>query len=267
MNLIRNSKPIKYGLLLFLVVILVATFFDLKISMLVYNPNSLFGQILEACGEFPASMIAMFSSVGLWYTSPNHKKWFVTIGYGVLTILFGFMSAMLPSHYFNWNIVVTIVLTICYIGLSYYLCTKIKNEYLILFRKACIIGLLMFVLQILTVTGLKMLWGRERYRNMFPNLELFTPWFLPQGLTSNNEFMSFPSGHSANAAMLIWLTLVPSFTSFNKKLWTIIPIIWIVVVPFSRIIMGAHFLSDVTFGVIITLVYFILLKNKFMKEV
>ena len=41
-------------------------------------------------------------------------------------------------------------------------------------------------------------------------------------LTSNNEFMSFPSGHSANAAMLIWLTLVPSFTSFNKKLWTII---------------------------------------------
>ncbi len=267
MNLIKNSKSIKVGAFLLVIVLLIATFFDLKISTFVYNPQSLFGQIMEACGEFPASLIAMFSSMGLWFTSPNRKKWFVAVGYGILTILFSFMSAMLPSHYFGWNSTVMIILTILYVSISYYLCTKIKSEYLSVFRKACNIGLLMFVLQILTVTGIKMVWGRERYRNMFPNLELFTPWFLPQGFTANNEFMSFPSGHSANAAMLIWLTLVPRFTSFNKKLCTIIPIIWIIMVPFSRIIMGAHFLSDVTFGVTITLFYFLLLKNKYMRQV
>ena len=114
-------------------------------------------------------------------------------------------------------------------------------------------------------------WGRERYRHMIAtgSFEGFSLWFTPQKLTTDNEFMSFPSGHSANAAIMIWITLIPTFiTSLReKKNWFIgFSLLWILVVPISRIMVRAHFASDVTMGVTITLIIFAILESRYIKK-
>lgn len=86
------------------------------------------------------------------------------LGYGILSILFALISAFLPIHYFERSIFIVFILAIIYLLVGYLLCSKIKPKYLVIFRKVCFIGLWMFVFQLLIVTGVKMVWGRERYR-------------------------------------------------------------------------------------------------------
>lgn len=66
--------------------------------------------------------------------------------------------------------------------------------------------------------------------------------------------------------MLLWITLVPLFTLMNQKISWILAITWIILVPLSRVIMGAHFLSDVTMGVAITFMLYVFLRYKYLKE-
>ena len=86
----------------------------------------------------------------------------------------------------------------------------------------------------------------------------FTPWYLLQGNTGNT---SFPSGHTADAWAIIVVTL---FISKEKiKLYRsalIAAIVWGTLVAISRVVIGAHFASDVTVGAAITIGIFFLLK-------
>ena len=70
------------------------------------------------------------------------------------------------------------------------------------------------------------------------------------------EFKSFPSGHTGNAAVLLLLGLLPQLDSRlekKKPLLLGIGFGWTALVAFSRIIMGAHYLTDTTIGFTITL--------------
>lgn len=65
------------------------------------------------------------------------------------------------------------------------------------------------------------------------------------------EFKSFPSGHTANASTLMLLALLPALRPGPQKRQTALfaaGFLWACVVGFSRIVAGAHFLSDVTMG-------------------
>ena len=96
------------------------------------------------------------------------------------------------------------------------------------------------------------------------SFEGFSKWFIPQGIAKSDEFMSFPSGHSANAALVIWFSLLPEyFASLKRKkigVWILI-LLWMIIVPMSRIVVGAHFASDVTVGVAISVTVFMCLKK------
>ena len=253
---------------------MIFAFTDLQISKAIYNQQSTFGFIFEAIGEFPAALIASFCSMSLMITRNKDRsvKYILgTIGYSVLVVLFALMAAMLPVKYLSGPTLLIPLLAILYVGLFYIIAkkyTKTNREEL---RKAAIAGLLTFVFVTIAFNLIKMGWGRERYRNMVATgaFEGFSMWFIPQRFTTNNEFMSFPSGHSANAAIMIWITLIPTFVTSlkDKKNWFIgFATLWIVLVPISRIIVGAHFASDVTMGVTVTLVIFTLLKEKYIKK-
>ena len=97
----------------------------------------------------------------------------------------------------------------------------------------------------------------------------FTPWYLIQGFTTDNEFMSFPSGHSANSSTVIWLTLLPLWLKSLRPYKTLLSIaayLWLICVMISRVIMGAHFSTDVLVGASITLIMFQLLKQYYLKD-
>lgn len=268
------TKGYKIGLAIIGTLLLIFTFTDMSISNAIYNPESKFGLVFEAIGEFPAAVIATFCTVSLMLTRNKEKtiKYNLgTFGYIVLLIFFSLMAAMLPVKYLHGPKVLIPVLIAIYIIVSYMIAKKYATTNKEELRRASIIGILTFVFVIIAFNSIKFLWGRERYRHMIEvgSFAGYSMWFMPQGFASGNEFMSFPSGHSANAAIMVWITLIPTFVTSlkDKKNWFIgFAALWTILVPVSRILVGAHFASDVTMGVTITLVIFTLLKNKYINN-
>lgn len=269
------SKLEKVGLGIIAVLMIIFAFTDLQISNAIYNAESAYGSIFEAIGEFPAAVIAVFCTVSLMLTRKKDKsiKYNLgTFGYGVMLVFFSLMASMLPIKYLNGPKFLIPILSVLYIGASYYIAKKISVTNKVELRQAAIVGVLTFFFVVITFNLIKMGWGRERYRHMIAegSFDGYSLWFIRQGFTTNNEFMSFPSGHSANAAIMIWITLIPTFVPKlkSKQLWiTLFAIVWIVLVTSSRIVVGAHFASDVTMGVTVSLLIFTLLKKKYCKSI
>ena len=90
----------------------------------------------------------------------------------------------------------------------------------------------------------------------------FTPWYIINGSSSklaaalgvdSTFFSSFPSGHTAAAGICYSIMFLPAFIEKlnNKKtrwLFILVPTLITGLVAFSRICVGAHYMSDVLFG-------------------
>ena len=77
------------------------------------------------------------------------------------------------------------------------------------------------------------------------------------------KFLLNLSGHSMNSAGVILLTLLPPMIpalAGREKLLHAIVFIWCAVVGISRVFMGAHFASDVTVGILLSLAIFEVLR-------
>ena len=86
---------------------------------------------------------------------------------------------------------------------------------------------------------------------------------------TSDDFASFPSGHSAYSMFAIFL--FPALADFSSKLEKYKPLlacfgfVWWALTALSRITMGAHYLSDVCIGALITVFSYLvtmLLKSK-----
>ena len=95
---------------------------------------------------------------------------------------------------------------------------------------------------------LKILFGRARpYFYLSSNLtDSFT------FLKFNNDYNSFPSGHTATACAFAFFLI----TFFNLKKSKIFVIILALLISCSRIILNMHYLSDVIFGMIFSISIF-----------
>ncbi len=261
-------KDVKITIGVFVVLLAIFTFTDLSISNALYNPDSTFGWFFESFGELVLSFIGLFSACVLFRTQ-TEKVIPMRVLYGVLGLFNALMAASLNKMYLHLSTVVMVLIMIAYLAIFYFLAGFVKESETGLVRKIAKIGILLSLLPILIVTILKMVWGRPRYRSMVDPSSEFTPWYLIQGFTTDNEFMSFPSGHSANSAVVIWITLLPLWLKKlqpHRHLITAGAFLWIVCVMISRIIMGAHFASDVLMGSMITLSLFYYLRHVFLKD-
>ncbi len=116
----------------------------------------------------------------------------------------------------------------------------------------------------ITIELVKKPFGRPRYRamNYAGDFSYYTRWYVINGqpdkewmvetFSSTDACKSFPSGHTSSAAMAFCLVMFKDlFPGMSRKkaaaLW-IIPFIWTATVALSRIMVGAHFFSDVLIG-------------------
>lgn len=84
---------------------------------------------------------------------------------------------------------------------------------------------------------------------------------------ASEEFKSFPSDHVGCAAVALAYCLVPYIRKKGSPdLWFYVGLAFVLTVMFSRIIMGAHFLSDVTIGFAVSFICMILAVKLFYKE-
>lgn len=96
---------------------------------------------------------------------------------------------------------------------------------------------------------IKHFWGRVRYVDLSDSAD-FTPWYIP-GKAGGS---SFPSGHAAMSAMIFFCYDAVKY--FGKKgggATAAICLAFVAAVAVSRIILGAHYLSDVVAGIIVTI--------------
>ena len=259
------------GVAVFVILLTVAGLFDLQISQGLYNENSFFGWFFAYLGDgigyfmMLIAMVILINCTDRRGTRP-YLWWIAAAGVfaAVFVNLYWFSEAFFREEIAHaW--VYAGAIALFFTPIIIWLTDKIDKD---LMKKLALFALFIILVvgisQVIT-QGLKLIWCRLRFRNMVDGAG-FTPWWHPNLTKAGREhliaagsylpedaFKSFPSGHTASAATLFSLIILPYIFKDKMPKWGVIMcyvIPWTVtaVIALSRIVNGAHFLSDVTFG-------------------
>jgi len=272
---ISNKTTAYYFILVWIVTAFLLESSDLWISINLFNPNSGWAIFLEKYGEIPGLFVAL---IGI-------HIYIVTIkaSSNIKTILFnGFLltTGSLITIYIFWLLALATTNSLLFFSSNrnYFFAAAIILNILIslLFKKrykfskksvlfSRISFKMFFYGNILFVTVLKIFWGRIRFRDLAGYYYDFTPWYLPQGITGNQ---SFPSGHAAMGFMMIALFVFFADKTFYKRIiFKGLIIGWALAVCVSRVVIGAHYTSDVIFGAFAMIISYLFLINKAGKTI
>ncbi len=280
MKITKTHVCASVGALIWLATVVLASVYDLDISLKIADEASLFGRALEVAGEPPAILFTSFNLalMAAYFGKCSHLRGRIAlaaltvigcVGTSVFTTVkivkyLAEYSGTEPSALATlYAVCAALIIAFVFIMLALFMKEDTLKKY---FRVAygCVLAA---ILTFAIIWALKLVWGRVRPRQ----LELgggyfaYTPWYLPQGFTG---YFSFPSGHTANATVILsslyYLRFLPHRFKWLKPICIALLAVWIVLVALSRVVVGAHFLSDVLFGAAITLgiVYFSKPKEK-----
>ena len=135
-----------------------------------------------------------------------------------------------------------------------FIASKIKQDILKQLQRIFAFVIIALLAELAVVEGLKLFFGRMRYREWINTYDGLWPWYRLNGKPASDAFKSFPSGHTASACLLLPQTFI--FNALGKekagKIARVCVLVWVLIVMTSRIMAGAHFLSDVCAGALIT---------------
>lgn len=265
-----KNKSLWISIVIFLALAVLFAFTDLAISQSIANPQSGWAHFLEAYGQLPGAMVGFLGSsvlLRLLKLEKTFKGIAAAIGLFVLTTFLGlgfWADALGQQSGGDVNYMLALGLSVIMLIAVQVLMHRFSDNDMEEYRAAGKIAVWFFFLAgIITVWGIKIPWGRWTYRDILDagDLSLFTPWYLPQG---NNGHHAFISGHTAISFCILPVVLL--FRK-NKKQYTIAWIIalsWGILGAASRVVIGAHFASDVLFGAGQALLWFWILRKKFL---
>ena len=282
----------------FLITFIFGSIFDYQINKALFSDKNTFGLILSVIGTMPGyGMLAVlgggFLALGLkkqYHLAFNIIFYIVAAVLVVLGIYFSGREFFGPNGFTNDKIkFVGYIIAAPFMGgfgfLGYYLVKRSEVKYLL--PLLIIMGALIFIALVPGVTLLKSIFHRPRYRSIqLYEAEglLFHNWWvrcenyealMNQFNLTKEEFKSFPSGHAG--ASLVFAFSVSFLPKLDKKYEPLqIPLfyagfIWTIIISFSRLWVGAHFLSDVSMGALITAICLLVgnelvINLKFFKE-
>lgn len=276
----RMRIPLLIAFALAIVGIVVGSFVDLSLSQAIASKGNMFGVSVSSIGptigfsglcmvgggliaialqkKYPvwANILLWIGAVGCYGVSVYYagKEYFSSHGFsGAAPVWVGYLIALLPLG------------AAVFLGYKMFKNTDHPYAWIIL----AIIAGVAFLALVPGVTILKEIMHRPRFRAVvdYPGIE-FHAWWEPckdykslmaaYNLTSE-EFKSYPSGHTTEASiLLIVMTFMPLL---NKKLEKCqlycfigsLAFVWLI--AFARILAAAHFLSDVSTGMALTLLF------------
>lgn len=252
--------------------IIFGSVFDLKIAQKVYNPDSGYGAFFETFGESIAyARIPLGGTLIFKGAYKNKTLWKKIVGYAVFVLsLLACIYFLADSFTFAHNdygrrretvpsYLMVARITLAFTSLFFAILSEDNSSYLIQ------IGAIMLVArlgQFVVRKGLKILNARPRYRFIVDPLLntdgiAFRSWwqFRFQGFSIPDSFKSWPSGHTATAAQLLLLPLIHPALKWQRKkgrdVLFFVSLAIALIIAFSRRVYGAHFLSDVSFGLFV----------------
>lgn len=251
---------------------------DLAINTALFSDGNAFSVIWEAFGWYPAFVIVVFYAF-LWVARPKQtrKQWQALLGgvVGVAGLAFITYDSIHRLVQRNWvdgftsPRALVCVAGVAVIGVLLLLAAlKLPTRLRPSLTFWAFWGSVYCAANQAVIYPLKTLWQRTRFDDMLSlgSFENFTPWYRPFGFSGS----SFPSGHTANAAgVFILIILCDIFPSWNKKRKWVYAGIWfyIVLMAFSRVLIGRHYFSDtLAASGIMAILFFVLRRTKWYKN-
>ena len=275
-----------------LVGLIIGSFFDLQINQAIFSKDNMFCLIMASFGTYPCYASLAFIAGGLFATGFKRKDmhialqiftWVASIvAFGISVYLgskdfpsangFNDKELKIPSLF----IAALIFAGAAFLGFS--VCSKGDKQKL---WGVLLVMLVIFTVGLLPVSYLiKLVIHRPRYRLLveselvpFHNwwetckyyknyLDPNNPTYVNDVLITKEEFKSFPSGHSGSAAVM--MMILPYLSHFFKKLkgketlLFYIGFAWMIFMMFTRMLCGAHYLSDTCMGALLIMAVYLI---------
>lgn len=252
------------GLLLWAALAAVFGRYDLQISQAVYAPDTWWARGLEFAGWLVTPIILTWCLHFLLYRHgrATSQRWhwlghvlFFTAISGIILVLSGASEAAHAGDLCGL-MRAGAAETVYLVGLVVILANRrsLTQERLEKIGRVAWLTILGCAAVFVVVSVLKNCAGRVRYREL-QALSQYTPWYQWNPFSGN---YSFPSGHTANASGVFCLALLAPLVKagWKRAALTAAPFAFLAVMGASRVIVGAHFASDVLFGMGISVTVF-----------
>ena len=248
--------------------ILVGSFYDLSLAEKFFYPGNLFGKALDAVGSLPGYALLGASGILLYFFFKNSgPKWRDYLAYGFLVGL-----PIIAGALWGYDVLGDFVSKILYaVGLGIAIVAVLDSAFYF-FAKGCdrvegykdaVAILFSAFVVIVLVYVLKKSVVRPRYLFLADNgIGYFQPWYVFSSsiasIFSGDEYSallnSWPSGHAAMAGFGVLFVLLAKLnkkTAGKETIFFFASLFWIIFVALARMSDGHHFLSDVSWGVLI----------------
>lgn len=268
--------PLLTTLIISIIGVVIGSFFDLQISTAIASSTNSFGMFFTMAAPLVgfAGLSIMSGGFLALAIKGKYKIWAKIIFVILALVIFGEGIYFASPEIYGVNglnnssliWLAYLISALCMSGGTiggYFIFRNNNNPYLWV---AFTIGLLVTGIALgVGVNVLKNVLHRPRYRVVsITDIPFYSWWnpckeyhtYMEQYSVSKEEFKSFPSGHTAYATLLlIPICIMPFGNSKTNKLQ--IPLFavaaaFIIVVGLARILVGAHYLSDVSFGAAMT---------------
>ncbi len=256
-------------ILIWLLLAVIFGIYDLDISKQIVNQNSVWARFLENYGMIPG-LFVILSGIYIYYSFIKTKSdvWsyiqkvvFFLVSSGLIFYLFDILLGNIVTN----NLIVFLIISFSISIIIFIVLHKVNQvQSAIAVSYAKVVVRMALFGYVIFIQGIKYFWGRVRFRELDAAFSQFTPWYLPQGITGSD---SFPSGHAAMGWMLLALLILLA----NKKHWVkysafVLIFMWGVILALSRVVIGAHFASDVLFGSLFIIITFLLFNKNYSKS-
>ena len=275
----KNMRlPLYIAAGVFLITLILGSFFDYQISSAIADKTNTFGLIISVIG--PTIGFGGFAFVGGAYIAlaikQEHKLWLKICFFVLAALSYGIMIYYAGREYFgvngfdnsSLNFAGFIIAAVAGIGCEiagYFVfkdCQNPRAWIALIF----VYVILLFVL-VIGINGLKSIMNRPRFRTVSQgNVNYYDWWekcvyyqnYMDKYGIAREEFKSFPSGHTAEASVLIAASVFAPL-AHNKLAKIQLPLfigscVFVALVGFARILVGAHYLSDISMGALLMII-------------
>ncbi|HBO66280.1 MAG TPA: hypothetical protein DD628_06350 [Clostridiales bacterium] len=240
----------------------IATVYDLDISVAAVGAREnstvlrIVSYALQVIGEWPGPVFGSFAAAiivrSLSARTEKHRAlawWLSGFALEYILMLYCVRATLKPFEEYRAAFLISCIMIPSSLALIITRLTEIIPEKTLaeLFVPA-LVTFFAALAVLITVQFMKMLWGRIRFRDFGEDISRFVPWYKIDFFSGYN---SFPSGHTANMAIIFAFPLWLAATGKSRKTVVISYVvigICTAAMAISRIFIGAHFLSDITVG-------------------